>query len=173
MEISIRKATIDDYNAMCELFDEIDALHRDNLPRLFRKPGGAARERDYYSGLIADENNALFVAEAGGELVGFVHAVLKETPALPVFVPRCYAIVDGIVVKSRFQNRGTGKTLMEKMQAWAIAKGATSIELNVYEFNEAAISFYESLGYQALSRKMSKEPKKECGLLAHVSNITK
>ena len=50
---------------------------------------------------------------------------------------------------------------MEKMQAWAIAKGATSIELNVYEFNEAAISFYESLGYQALSRKMSKEPKKE------------
>ena len=53
MEISVRKATIDDYNAMCELFDEIDqTLHRDNLPHLFRKPGGAARERDYYS--VAD-----------------------------------------------------------------------------------------------------------------------
>ncbi len=161
MEISVRKATIDDYNAMCELFNEIDALHRDNLPRLFRKPDGAARERDYYSGLIADENTALFVAEAGGELVGFVHAMVRETPALPVFVPRRYAIVDGIVVKSGFQNRGIGRTLMEKMQAWAIAKGATSIELNVYEFNRTAISFYESLGYQTLSRKMSKDPKRD------------
>ena len=47
--------------------------------------------------------------------------------------------------------------LMHKMQAWAIEKGATSIELNVYEFNETAISFYEKLGYRTLSRKMSKE----------------
>ncbi len=160
MEINVRKAAINDYNAMCELFDEVDTLHRDNLPHLFRKPDGAARERDYYSGLIADENTALFVAEADGELVGFVHAVLKETPALPIFVPRRYAVVDGIVVKSRFQNHGIGRTLMEKIQAWAIAKGAASIELNVYEFNQTAISFYESLGYQTLSRKMSKDPKK-------------
>ncbi len=52
---------------------------------------------------------------------------------------------------------------MEKMQEWAIAKGATSIELNVYEFNETAISFYEGLGYQTLSRKMSKELQKSKG----------
>jgi ribosomal protein S18 acetylase RimI-like enzyme len=76
---------------------------------------------------------------------------------MPVFVPRHYAIVDGIVVKSGFRNRGIGKMLMDKMQEWAIAKGATSVELNVYEFNRTAISFYEKLGYRTLSRKMSKE----------------
>lgn len=156
-EISVRKATANDYNSLCELFDEIDALHRDNLPHIFQKPGGAAREKDYYSGLIADENVGLFVAETGGKLVGFVHAIVRETPDIPVFVPRRYAIVDGIVVKSGFQNRGIGSMLMDKMQEWAIAKGATSIELNVYEFNETAISFYEKLGYRTLSRKMSKE----------------
>ena len=48
---------------------------------------------------------------------------------------------------------------MDEAQVWAIAKGAASIELNVYEFNQAAISFYERLGYQTLSRKMSKELK--------------
>jgi ribosomal protein S18 acetylase RimI-like enzyme len=160
-EISVRKAIANDYNSLCELFNEIDALHRDNLPHIFQKPGGAAREQDYYSGLIADENVALLVAEAGGKLVGFVHAIVRETPAIPVFVPRRYAIVDGIGVKSEFQNHGIGRILMDKMQEWAIAKGATSIELNVYEFNETAISFYERLGYQTFSRKMSKELKKD------------
>jgi hypothetical protein len=42
MEISVRKATAKDYNSLCELFDEMDALHRDNLPHIFQKPGGAA-----------------------------------------------------------------------------------------------------------------------------------
>jgi diamine N-acetyltransferase len=161
MEIRVRKATAHDYNSLCQLFDEGDALHRDHLPHIFQKPGGAAREQDYYLELIADENVALLVAQIGENLVGFVHAIIRETPAFPVFVPRRYAIVDGIVVKSGFQNHGIGRNLMDKMQEWAIAKGATSIELNVYEFNETAISFYERLGYQSLSRKMSKELKKD------------
>jgi len=161
MEISVRKATADDYNSLCKLFDEIDALHRDHLPHLFQKPGGAAREQDYYLGLIADENVALLVAEADEKLVGFGHTIVRDTPVFPVFVPRRYAIVDGIVVKSGFQNHGIGRILMDKMQEWATAKGAASIELNVYEFNKTAISFYERLGYQTLSRKMSKEIKKD------------
>ena len=161
MEISVRKATADDYNSLCKLFDEIDALHRDHLPHLFKKPGGAAREQDYYLGLIADENVALLVAEADEKLVGFGHTIVRDTPVFPVFVPRRYAIVEGIVVKSGFQNHGIGRILMDKMQEWATAKGAASIELNVYEFNKTAISFYERLGYQTLSRKMSKELKKD------------
>lgn len=156
MEINIRKATAGDYNSMCELFDEIDALHRNNLPHIFQKPNGAVREKAYYSELITDENVVLLVAEAGKNLVGFIHAIAKNMPAVSVFVPRHYVVVDGIVVKSGFQNRGIGRIIQE----WAITKGATSIELNVYEFNETAIAFYENLGYQTFSRKMSKELQK-------------
>ncbi len=156
-ETSLRKATASDYGALCELFDEMDALHRDHLPGIFQLPNGPAREKDYFLALIADENVALLVAEAGGMLVGFVHALIREPPAIPIFVPRRYAVVDETVVKSGFRNRGIGSRLMDEAQAWAVAKEATSIELNVYEFNATAISFYERLGYQALSRKMSKE----------------
>ena len=159
MDISVRKATANDYSSLCELFDEVDALHRDNLPHIFQKPSGAAREQDYYSGLLADENVALLVAEAGEELVGFVHAIVRDAPTFPVFVPRRYAIVDSIVIKSGFKSHGIGRILMDKMQAWAIAKGATSIELNVYEFNHTAISFYEKSGFQTFSWKMAKELK--------------
>ena len=161
MEINVRKATAGDYNSLGELFNEIDALHRDYLPHMFQEPSGAAREQDYYSELIADENVAVLVAEVGESLVGSVHAIIRDAPALPIFVPRRYAVVDGITVKSGFQNRGIGRILMDKMQEWAITKSATSIELHVYEFNETAISFYERLGYQTLSRKMGKELRKD------------
>jgi ribosomal protein S18 acetylase RimI-like enzyme len=157
MVISIRKATADDYNTLCELFDEIDALHRNNLPHIFQKPSGSVREQEYYSGLIADENVALLVAEVDERLVGFIHAACRDTPAFPVLVPRRFAIVDSIGVKAGFQNHGIGRILMDKIKEWAIEKGVISIELNVYEFNRTAISFYEKLGYRTLSRKMSKE----------------
>ena len=159
MEISIRKATSNDYNSLCKLFDEIDSLHRDHLPHIFQKPSSTSRKRDYYLGLITDENVGFFVAEIGKKLVGFVHAIIRDSPDMPIFIPRRHAIVESVLVKSGFQNRGIGRLLMDKIQEWAIAKGVTSIELNVYEFNQAAISFYERLGYQALSRKLSKELK--------------
>ena len=157
MKVKVRKATRDDYTSVCELFYEIDTLHRDNLPHVFQKPGDAAREQDYYLNLVADENVGFFVANIDEKLVGFVHALVRDTPAIPVLVPKRHANVDFIVVKAGFQDQGIGSRLMDRVQEWAITKGAVSIELNVYEFNRNAISFYGKLGYRTLSRKMSKE----------------
>jgi hypothetical protein len=46
---------------------------------------------------------------------------------------------------------------MEKVQGWAVTRGATSMELNVYDFNQTAIDFYERLGYHTLTCKLSKD----------------
>jgi ribosomal protein S18 acetylase RimI-like enzyme len=156
MKIDIRRASTEDYNALCDLFDEIDSSHRDNLPHIFQKPNGPIRELDYYLGIISDENVGLFIAEMDGDLVGFVHVVVREAPDIPIFVPRRYAVVDSIAVKSGYRNHGIGRMLMDTMEEWTVERGVTSIELNVYEFNEVAIAFYERLGYQTLSRKLSK-----------------
>jgi ribosomal protein S18 acetylase RimI-like enzyme len=161
VEASIRKATAEDYHALCELFDEVDALHRGILPRLFRKPDGPVREHDYYRELIADENVGFFVAEVGGKLAGFVHSVIRDAPAIPILVSRRYAIVDSIGVASELQNQGIGRRLMDTVHEWAIAQGATAVELSVYEFNRTAIAFYRRLGYETLSRRMSRELKGE------------
>lgn len=45
---------------------------------------------------------------------------------------------------------------MEKAHEWAVAEGAESIELNVWEFNQEAAEFYKTLGYETASRKMNK-----------------
>jgi diamine N-acetyltransferase len=157
MKTTIRKATLDDYSAVCEIYEEIDTQHRDQLPHIFKKPDGPAREKDYFSGLISNKSVGFFVAEAEGVIIGFGHVAMVTTPAFPVLVPREYAVVDCIAIKNGYQHHGIGKALMLEMKAWAEVNGASAIELNVYEFNENAITFYEGLGYQTYSRKMSKK----------------
>ena len=156
MQANIRKASAEDYDSLCPLFDEVDSLHRANLTHIFKKPDGPVREHDYYLGLISDENVGLFVAELDGNVVGFVHVIIKEAHDIPIFIRRQYVVIDNILVKSGFQNHGIGKLLMGKIQEWSITKGASSIELNVYEFNSSAISYYERCGYKTFSRKMHK-----------------
>jgi ribosomal protein S18 acetylase RimI-like enzyme len=152
----IRAAAADDYAILCELFDEVNALHRDHLPRIFQAPTGPIWEQEHYRGLITDENVGLFLAEVDEKVVGFVHGVMRDTAAIPVLVPRRYATVDCIGVRSDYRSGGIGRMLMHRIQEWALVKGAVAIELNVHEFNGGAIRFYRKLGYDTVSRKLSK-----------------
>jgi ribosomal protein S18 acetylase RimI-like enzyme len=156
MKLSIREAVASDYDDLCALFDEGDALHRENLPRIFQKPRGAVRGRDYVLGLIADEAVGFFVAQVRDRLVGLICVMIRESPEVPIFVRRRYTVVNDVVVKDEFRRAGIGRALMEKAHEWAVAEGADSIELNVWEFNQGAIEFYQTLGYETASRKMSK-----------------
>ena len=152
--VEIRPARPEDSEALCEIIDEVDALHREHLPHIFQKPAGPVRERDYLLGLMADDEAGLFVAELEGRLVGFVDVIVRDTVPLPLLVPRRVAIVDNLAVQAGHRRSGIGQALMETAQEWAAARGATSIELNVYAFNQAAIAFYQRLGYQTHSFRL-------------------
>ena len=81
---------------------------------------------------------------------------MRETPPLPILVPRRVAIVENLAVRSDLRRAGIGQALMDRVYRWARAQGAVEVELTVYEFNEPAIAFYTSLGYETSSRRMSK-----------------
>jgi Acetyltransferases len=153
---TLRNAEPQDYDSLCHLFDEVDRLHREQLSWLFKAPEGSIRDSEYLFGLMQDPSVLLAVAVAGKELVGLVHAFVRDNPPLPVFVPRRYVVIDSIVVSEAWKHHGIGRMLAEKVEIWAKEQGANSIELNVFEFNQDARLFYETLGYQTLSRKMSK-----------------
>ena len=155
MDVIVREAQIEDYDELCRLFEEVDSLHRDNLPAIFQQSTGPVRDRDYVMGLIADANVALWVANAGEKLVGLAHIFMKTTSPIPFLVPRRYAVIDGFVVAKERRHHGIGRLLAEMAHKWAKARGASGIELNVYEFNREAIAFYERLGYSTLCRKMN------------------
>jgi len=152
----IRNAAAGDYGDISELFDGVGAIHTENLPAIFQEPNVPVPEAAHYQALIADQSVALLVADDAGKLLGFVHAVVQDAPPNPILAPRRYVTIEGIGVKPEFQNQGVGRRLMDSVHEWAVKNGAQASQLNVYEFNEPAISFYHTLGYNALSRKMSR-----------------
>lgn len=156
MELHIREATTADYEALCALFDEGDALHRENLPHVFRKPEGPVRDWEFVLSLIAEEKVGLFVAQAENELAGLICVLVRESPAIPIFVPRRYAVIDNIVVRDRFRRRGVGRALVERAHEWATVQGVEEIELNVWAFNRGAVAFYRRLGYETASLRMTR-----------------
>lgn len=58
MNLSIREATLDDYEEMCEVYMEVDTLHIEALPQVFREPDGPARSKAYVADLIAESTSA-------------------------------------------------------------------------------------------------------------------
>lgn len=152
----IRRAAPQDCDDLCMLIDQVDALHRNNQPEVFRKPIGPVRDREYVLALIADDNVGLFVAEVDGALGGMIHAFVRDTPDIPVLVPRRFVMIDNMVVREDWRGRGLGRALITTVHQWAIEKGATSVELNVYDFNQQARDFYESMGYEVVRHSMSR-----------------
>lgn len=150
----IREATEDDSEAISALFFEGDALHHQALPDIFPEASSSARTREYVRHLITADDAALLLAESDSRVVGLVEITIQGVPPSPLHTPRRYARVLSLVVAERFRKRGVGTALMERTHRWALGKGVNQIELNVFEFNEAAIRLYEKLGYRTLSRRL-------------------
>ena len=156
MEIQIRDLQPEDYDALCEIIDEVDTLHREALPRIFRKSEGPVRDKEFILDLIGGGDAGLFVAEADGRMAGFIHVMVHDSPDVAIMKPRRFALVDNLTVKKVYHRQGIGRLLMDYADAWARKNGASSIELNVYAFNDTAVAFYQNLGYEFLSYRMSK-----------------
>jgi ribosomal protein S18 acetylase RimI-like enzyme len=149
---SIRDATVADHPALAVLWGEADALHHAALPHVFAPPADPARSPETIAAILNDPDQCLLVAETDEELVGLVHLTLRERH--PPMVPKRFAVSEAIVVSATHRGSGIGRTLMDAAQRWSRDRGAREVWLDVWEFNAAAIGFYEALGYETVSRRM-------------------
>jgi ribosomal protein S18 acetylase RimI-like enzyme len=153
-EIRIRKALESDYEAICALCQEGDAVHQAALPDVFRPAGEPARSLEYIQQILQDPNALLLVAESNDAILGLLQACVRSAPDIPILHPRRSAFVDTLVVSEHFRRQGIARALMYHVEEWATKLAIPVIELNVWEFNESAIRLYEELGYTTASRRM-------------------
>jgi diamine N-acetyltransferase len=154
MELSIRSATIADYDGVALIFDEVDSLHRQALPHVFRAVAGCALEWDYFEAALDAPEADWLLAERAGEIIGFANVRIQHAPDRPALVSRRFVEVDSLGVRADHQHAGIGRALMARVTDWAAAHGIDELQLNVWEFNRNAIGFYEALGYVAERRTM-------------------
>ncbi|MFC1682714.1 GNAT family N-acetyltransferase [Candidatus Zixiibacteriota bacterium] len=156
MEYTVRKAAGEDYRGLCAVLREIESLHQRKLPDVFLEHPKPIWPEQFVLDTLSEDNAELFIAESDGRIVGFLRVMIRQTPEFPFLVPRRYAFIDTIVVTETARGCGVGKTLMRRAHQWAVDKKLNQIRLNVWEFNEGAIQFYEKLGYISKTRQMWK-----------------
>jgi GNAT superfamily N-acetyltransferase len=88
-------------------------------------------------------NNAIFVAEDGRDVIGWIHVSVSYLLEVPL-----RAEINGLVVSAASRSRGTGARLLEAAEAWARTKKCegTSVRSNV--IRDRAHKFYERNGYE-------------------------
>jgi ribosomal protein S18 acetylase RimI-like enzyme len=116
----------------------------------------AAREKarrdtqHLWSSGLGTPGQLVFRVIAGDEPVGWLWLAVPgpDDPAM--------AWVYDVVVDEAYRGRGYGRQAMLLAEREALARGMTSIGLNVHGRNAVAISLYDSLGYAVTAQQMKK-----------------
>lgn len=154
--IIYREATSDDLHAVCVLGQEINALHHAAWPDVFAPSGDSSRDEGLWRETIGAPDATTFVAESADAVIGFVNVVFVARDKNPLLQPISYVRVGSVGVAECHRGQGIGTELMRRAEAWAAARGAKHVTLNVWRFNERAVGLYEHLGYEVRSHSMGK-----------------
>jgi ribosomal protein S18 acetylase RimI-like enzyme len=153
--ITVREGTLADLTrAHAVRAATFEFHHRQAVPQHFRATDSPPPTREFIADLLAQGNGAFLLAEAEGEVIGFATVRAGDAPDKPFLQPARVAVVDSLGVLDAWQGKGAGRALMAAAETWARDHGAERLHLNVWEFNQGAIAFYERLGYRAFSRNM-------------------
>lgn len=151
---TIRPAVKEDHPAITIIGFETQEIHADGYPDIFRH-GVSGIPLEYFMHVIEGKDTTVFVAETDEQVVGYVFLNVHDAAPYGFLMPRRLAEISDIAVLRAFNNRGIGHQLFTASTEWAKARGATSLELQVWEFNKNAIAFYERLGMVPINRTMS------------------
>ena len=151
--MNIRFACHEDLDQVNELRKQVNDLHVSGKPEVF-KPGFCDELRNYIYVIFADPRQKIVVADQDGMICGF--AVLNHItrPENPFMFVRDYLDIDEFCVDQDHRRRGIAKAMIDFIREYAKGQGFDRLELNMWEFNQGALSFYEAAGFTTYRRYM-------------------
>jgi GNAT superfamily N-acetyltransferase len=162
-EVIIRTANEQDFEALDRLYYDFHQYHVRAVPDRLQDLGKLedqdwTRLHQALRDIFANQDAVIFLVEGSGEIIGLAEVYYRQDDeANPLIVPHKYAYLQSLMVSEPYRKMGVGKKLMEAARQWAREKGATEMRLDVWEFNQGTIRFYEKTGYSPLKRNMVAE----------------
>ncbi len=150
--MEIRFLSQNDFDGVNRIVRQVHNLHVKNRPDVYRDADPFSKTE--FDRLLAGENAFALVAEDAGQVAGFYEMTMKAPPDNPLLQPRIVAHIEDICVNEAYRKKGVGRLLFDAANQEARQRGAVSLELGVWAFNETARHFYEDMGMTERSRVM-------------------
>ncbi len=153
MAFEIRYAAREDLPQVNELRSQVNRLHAEGRPDIFR-PGFCEELRERVYAEFEGEDSDVIVAVSGGTVCGFLIAQYIRRLESAYCHPREFYRVEEFGVSPAYQRQGIGTALIAFCREEAEKRGFTKMELDVWEFNQDAQKFYEAVGFRTYRRYM-------------------
>ena len=148
----IRKAEKRDIPSIIELLHQVNMVHHVLRPDLF-KPYTTKYNEQELETLIGDDSKPIFVYDDGGVL-GHVFCMITEVKGDKLLQDLKTLYIDDICVDENARGQHVGKALYEYVRDYALSIGCNNITLNVWDGNDAALSFYRNMGMKVQKTTM-------------------
>ena len=149
----VRWARENELERVNELRMQVNALHVAGKPEGF-KPGFPEELRNYIYAIHKDPEQFITVAVKDGTICGFAVLHHINRPENPFMKERDFLDIDEFCVDEAFRRQRIASEMIAFIREFAKEKGFHRIELNMWEFNQEALAFYEAAGFQTFRRYM-------------------
>ena len=161
-DIKIRLANKEDLEVLCRLYVEFHEFHMRGVPDRLRSLGDPEKYDclellPKLKEIIINKDSEIFIAEINQKPVGFAEVYIREDKPDPARVCRKYGYLQSLLVTEKSRKKGIAKKLVEVVEAWAKQKGAIEMQLDIWEFTEGPLNFYQNLGYRTLRRTLTRQ----------------
>lgn len=143
----VRKANRNDIKHIISLLHQVDMVHHEIRPDLFR-PNTTKYDEQQLEDLLDDADNPIFVYDDDGQVLGHAFCQITEVRGHHLLQDAKTLYIDDICVDEQARGKHVGKALYEFVRDYARSIGCHNITLNVWEGNTPAMSFYRSMGMQ-------------------------
>lgn len=154
--MNTRPAAHRDALTLSRLTMDVQRLHADHHPGIFKMPEREDFAIAFFEEMLADPAVTIFIVEDGGEAVGSIVCKVIDRPENPFTFAARTLLIDQISVRPEVQGKGAGRALMEQAELLARDLSVKRIHLDSWGFNLGAHAFFERMGYQKFNLRFWK-----------------
>lgn len=142
----VRRAVKDDISGILDLLIQVDMVHHNGRPDLFKGPA-TKYSASQLSEIIENDDTPIFVCvDEGGKVLGHAFCIKKQVINDNVLTDIKTLYIDDICVDENARRMHIGKDLYDHVISFAKEEGFYNVTLNVWTCNPGAMQFYEKMG---------------------------
>ncbi len=143
----VRRATAGDIPKLLELLVQVDMVHHNGRPDIFKGPTTKYSDKQL-SELITDDSSPIFVCtDEEGRVLGHAFCQHKQVTGDRVLTDIRTLYIDDICVDEACRGAGVGRQLYEHVLKYASENDYYNVTLNVWSCNPGALEFYKKMGF--------------------------